>query len=283
MKCVCVCLCVCGGTHVHVRTCLDIVLFSLLLARLAHLLKMASITVSLSPHAHAHAHAHARTRTHTHTHCPCRVLVRSAYYYVHGVVGVGELVGGELGRVEKDEVVAVLAREMALETPFISALFPDLQKDLLKIDEVKVMHPPFILWFGFCIYLHVHVYYMYMYLANNTWPFSFRTPHPSLPFFPASPLPLPLSFQTFVKSHHKVGVLRIKNGQSTEEEIFANGHEPGTFNEFLNVLGENSCIPVLVLHTNLTQYYIHVWWPWRREILILPSYSSVTLYLANPL
>lgn len=33
-------------------------------------------------------------------------------------------------------------------------------------------------------------------------------------------------------------MLRIKPGQSTEEEIFANGQEPGAFDEFLNVLGE---------------------------------------------
>ena len=44
--------------------------------------------------------------------------------------------------------------------------------------------------------------------------------------------------QTFVKSHHKVGVLCIKRGQSLEEEIFANSNEPGSFDEFLNVLGE---------------------------------------------
>ena len=41
-----------------------------------------------------------------------------------------------------------------------------------------------------------------------------------------------------MKSDHKVGVLRIKRGQSSEEEIFANSNEPGSFDEFLNVLGE---------------------------------------------
>lgn len=65
-----------------------------------------------------------------------RLLVRSAYHYVHGVVGVGELVGGELGRVDREELISVLTREMALETPLKAALFPDLQRDLLKIDEV---------------------------------------------------------------------------------------------------------------------------------------------------
>ena len=45
------------------------------------------------------------------------------------------------------------------------------------------------------------------------------------------------NIQTFVKSHHKVGVLKVKQGQTTEEDIFANGHEPGPFDEFLTVLG----------------------------------------------
>ena len=67
----------------------------------------------------------------------CRVLARSSNHYVTGVVGVGELVGGELGRVDREEVVAVLAREMALETSFKLTLFQDLQRDLLKIDEVR--------------------------------------------------------------------------------------------------------------------------------------------------
>ena len=52
-------------------------------------------------------------------------------------MGVGELVGGELGRVDREEVVAILAREMALETSFKPALFQDLQRDLFKIDGVR--------------------------------------------------------------------------------------------------------------------------------------------------
>ena len=52
-------------------------------------------------------------------------------------MGVGELVGGELGRVDREEVVAVLAREMALETSLKPALIQDFQKDLRKIDEVR--------------------------------------------------------------------------------------------------------------------------------------------------
>lgn len=44
--------------------------------------------------------------------------------------------------------------------------------------------------------------------------------------------------QTFVKAHHKVGVLRVKEGQRNEEDIFCNCHESGHFDEFLNVLGK---------------------------------------------
>ena len=43
-----------------------------------------------------------------------------------------------------------------------------------------------------------------------------------------------------MKAHHKVGVLRVKQGQRSEEEIFSNSHEPGAFDEFLGVLGEQT-------------------------------------------
>ena len=45
--------------------------------------------------------------------------------------------------------------------------------------------------------------------------------------------------QTFVKNHHKVGVIRVREGQRTEEEIFSNIHEPGPYDAFLNLLGES--------------------------------------------
>ena len=48
----------------------------------------------------------------------------------------------------------------------------------------------------------------------------------------------PLFLQTFVKTHHKVGVLSVKQGQYSEEEIFGNLDEPGPFDDFLNVLGK---------------------------------------------
>ena len=41
-----------------------------------------------------------------------------------------------------------------------------------------------------------------------------------------------------MKAHHKVGVLRVKEGQRNEEDIFCNCHESGHFDEFLNVLGK---------------------------------------------
>lgn len=41
-----------------------------------------------------------------------------------------------------------------------------------------------------------------------------------------------------MKAHHKVGVLRVKEGQRNEEDIFCNCHESGPFDEFLNVLGK---------------------------------------------
>ena len=71
-----------------------------------------------------------------------------------------------------------------------------------------------------------------MHIIMNTHMFLFT---PSLPL---PPLSLSLSLQTFVKSHHKVGVLSVKQGQCSEEEIFGNLDEPGPFDDFLNVLGK---------------------------------------------
>lgn len=42
-----------------------------------------------------------------------------------------------------------------------------------------------------------------------------------------------------MKAHHKVGVLRVKEGQRNEEDIFCNCHESGHLDEFLNVLGKH--------------------------------------------
>ena len=44
--------------------------------------------------------------------------------------------------------------------------------------------------------------------------------------------------ETFVKNHLKIGVMQVKSGQHSEEDIFANDHQPGPFDEFLNLLGK---------------------------------------------
>ena len=74
--------------------------------------------------------------------------------------------------------------------------------------------------------------------------------------------------QTFVKGHHKVGVLRVKQGQCSEEDIFCNEHEPGPFDQFLRVLGKES-------HT---YPWLHMAASWSIEVLLndwcLPSCLS---------
>ena len=44
--------------------------------------------------------------------------------------------------------------------------------------------------------------------------------------------------ETFVKNKHKVGLIQVKAGQTNEEDIFSNAHEPGPFDEFLNMMGQ---------------------------------------------
>lgn len=45
-------------------------------------------------------------------------------------------------------------------------------------------------------------------------------------------------FQVFIKSELKVGVLFVKEGQYTEEEILDNNENSSLFTEFLQILGE---------------------------------------------
>ena len=70
----------------------------------------------------------------------------------------------------KEEVVSAISHSMNLRCPFKAAQLPQLEQELLEIDE------------------------------------------------------------TFIKSHHKVGVIRVKPGKISEEGIFFNEHEPGPFN-----------------------------------------------------
>ena len=102
-------------------------------------------------------------------------MVRSSDHYLHGLISVGQLDVTELSR---EEIVNAISRAMNLDTSFKSAILPNLEEELLKIDE------------------------------------------------------------TFVKNKHKIGILRVKAGQTNEEEIFANSHEPGPFDEFLNIIGQ---------------------------------------------
>lgn len=67
-----------------------------------------------------------------------RVLIRSSDHYLHGVVGAGQLGACEHSR---DEVVTAMARELGLASFFKPAQFPNIQQELLKIDEVSHLLP----------------------------------------------------------------------------------------------------------------------------------------------
>ena len=73
--------------------------------------------------------------THTHTH---RILVRSSDHYLSGLLPASQL--AVTNALDVNEVVAAIGKEMNLLMPFKPAQFPDIQKELLKIDEVSV-HP----------------------------------------------------------------------------------------------------------------------------------------------
>ncbi len=63
----------------------------------------------------------------------CRLLVRSSEHYLHGVVASCALCGRASESVQ--EVVKAVAKEMCVED-FKIAQLPDLEKELLRIDEV---------------------------------------------------------------------------------------------------------------------------------------------------
>lgn len=84
----------------------------------------------------------------------------------------------DVSQLNRDEVVSAIARAMNLKTSLKLVSVPNIEQELLKVDE------------------------------------------------------------TFVKNRHKVGVVHVKAGQTTEEEIFSNQHGAGPFDEFLNLVGE---------------------------------------------
>ena len=73
-----------------------------------------------------------------------------------------------------------------------------------------------------------------------------------------------------MKAHHKVGVLRVKEGQRNEEDIFCNCHESGHFDEFLNVLGKElgTCFNLELMHA-LFSFVMQLLF--GNELLFLPS------------
>ncbi len=75
-----------------------------------------------------------------------------------------------------------------------------------------------------------------------------------------------MPLQTFVKAHHKVGVLRVKEGQRNEEDIFCNCHESGPFDEFLNVLGAYIIYTYLSILEIRCQVFV-----WEQVSMLLPG------------
>lgn len=63
-------------------------------------------------------------------------------------------------------------------------------------------------------------------------------PNLSLGQLPSTPDELIKLDQVFIKSELKVGVVYIKEGQTSEESILANRKETPVFSEFLNILGD---------------------------------------------
>ena len=96
--------------------------------------------------------------------------------------------------------------------------------------------------------------------------------------------------QVFVKSELKVGVIYVKEGQYTEEEILDNNEHSDNFNEFLTILGDRVRLKGFdkykggldTVHdlTGLHSVYTH----WRgigRLIFIIIILISFIIYLST--
>lgn len=62
--------------------------------------------------------------------------------------------------------------------------------------------------------------------------------------------------QVFMKSELKVGVIYVKEGQTTEEEILDNNENSLAFEEFLGLLGETKRLCGMITHQNIIYYHI---------------------------
>lgn len=65
--------------------------------------------------------------------------------------------------------------------------------------------------------------------------------------------------QVFMKSELKVGVIYVKEGQTTEEEILDNNENSLAFEEFLGLLGETKRLCGMITHQHLIIiiFFIH--------------------------
>ena len=64
-----------------------------------------------------------------------RLLIRSSDFYLHMVVSGSALCGGHCA--DHMELVDIIGREMKLCCPFQPAQYPTMDKELLRIDEVR--------------------------------------------------------------------------------------------------------------------------------------------------
>ena len=78
---------------------------------------------------HIYPPTHTHTQ-HTHTH---RILLRSSDHYLHGLLSIT----ADCKTVTVEDTVRALAKEVGLMTAFKLATYPDIEKELLRIDEVR--------------------------------------------------------------------------------------------------------------------------------------------------
>lgn len=110
-------------------------------------------------------------------------------------------------RYNREEVVRSLGKEINLNPPLVLGQLPDTPEELLKLDQVKI---------------------------NCNW-----RSRSSLDILLYNECALLYTVtQVFIKSELKVGVIYVKDGQYTEEEILDNNEHSPLFDEFLQIMGD---------------------------------------------